>query len=157
MDHIFIKEEVEETCDVESVSSASDSLRFYNSPSYSSPYCNTISKTPNASIPPTQRVFPSKINQEQTLSSKPPDLKRKGPELDHLSKPKHPRANPSLMSPPLFPTGPSFHIPKTNHTLPGYQQNGGGCNNGQDDGVGQEDEWKNIKMVRRNIDPSLVC
>ena len=89
MDHIFIKEEVEETCDVESVSSASDSFRFYNSPSYSSPYCNTISKTSNASITPTQRVFPSKINQEQTLSSKPPELKRKGPELDHLSKPKH--------------------------------------------------------------------
>ena len=126
---------------------------MYNSPSYSSPYCNTILKTSNTSIPPTQRVFPSKINQEQSLSSKPYDLKRKGTELDHLSKPKHPRANPSLMSLPIFPTGPSFHIPKTNNTLPGYQQNGGGCSNVQDSGVNPEDEWRNIKVVRRSIDP----
>ena len=155
MDHIFIKEEVEDTCDAESVSSASESFSMYNSPSYSSAYSNPVSKTSSASIPPTQRVLPSKINHEAILISKPPCLKRKGPELDP-SKFKHPRANPSLMSPPLLPSGPSFHIPATPNKLPGYQQKGGGCSNAQDVGS-QEDEWRNIKVVRRNIHPFIIC
>ena len=93
-----------------------------------------------------------KFECEQMLDRKPPGLKRKGPESD-LSRSKHPRTTPFLMSPPLFPTGPSFHIPKTNN---GYQQKGGGCSNAQDV-VSKEDEWRNIKLVRRNIDHSIVC
>ena len=162
MDHISIKEEIEDNAEGMSVPSETFSIIG----SRSSP------------LPPTQRVLPSpmssrglasagdgnqfrhsirnqdlKFEREKIVDSKPPCLKRKGPELD-LSKLKHPRGNPSLMSPPLIPRGPSFHIPKTHN---GYQQNGGGCSNGQDGGVGQEDEWRNIKVVRRNIDPSIVC
>ena len=124
MDHIFIKEEVEDTCDAESVSSASESFSMYNSPSYSSAYSNPVSKTSSASIPPTQRVLPSKINHEAILISKPHCLKRKGPELDP-SKFKHPRAK--------------FHIPAKPNKLPGYQQKGGGCSNAQD--VGSQEKY----------------
>ena len=151
MDHTFIKEEIEDTYDVEAVSVTSE----------------IFSRSRSPPIPPTQRVLPSpmssrgvaavgdanqygysvrnqneKFECDQILDRKPPGLKRKGPESE-LSRSKHPRANPSLMSPPLFPTRPSFHIPATPKKLPGYQQKGGGCSNGQD-GVSQEDEWRNI-------------
>ena len=132
MDHISIKEEIEDNAEGMSVPSETFSI-----------IGSRISP-----IPPIQRVLPSpmssrcvaavgdgnqygysarnkneKFEYEQILDRKPPGLKRKGPESD-LSRSKHPRTTPFLMSPPLFPTGPSFHIPKTKNK---YQQKGGGC------------------------------
>ena len=165
MDHIFIKEEVEDTYDAVSVPSASES--FSNRSSSMSPSFSTQTSTTN-SIPPTQRVQPSTllprrglaaggfphyllgVTQESSMNSNPPGLKRKGPEIA-TSNSKHSRSRLSLMSPPLLPTGPSFQLPspKSNIALvPGYPHAGPESSSQQDGGVSQEDEWKNIKVVR---------
>ena len=107
-------------------------------------------------LEPSDPHFSPKANEifhcESAMDSKPPGLKRKGPEIDH-SRSKLPRAQPSLISPPLLPTGPSFQLYKPNSNLamvPGYPhdpQVGAGSATGQDAGASQEDEWKNIKVV----------
>jgi len=107
-------------------------------------------------LEPSDPHFSPKANEifhcEPTIDSKPPGLKRKGPEIDH-SRSKQPRAQPSLISPPLLPTGPSFQLYKPNNNLamvPGYPhdpQNGAGSATTQDAGASQEDEWKNIKVM----------
>ena len=166
MDHIFIKEEIEDAYDTECISvplKASSSNKSRIPPiapiQRVMPVPSSMSSRGAAAEGDgnqsgySDRIQNGIFEREQILDSKPPCLKRKGPKLD-LSKFKHHRANPSLMSPPLFPTGSSFHVPKTNN---GYQQNGGGDSNVQDGSVSQEDEWRNIKVVRRNINPSIVC
>jgi hypothetical protein len=168
MDHIEIKEEVEETDDAGSLSSGSESYRrksinaSNSSPSYSIP-------SSSSSFPPTQRVLPSSLssrrgladgvcgrfphfsqnaNEALFMSSSPPSLKQRGPEIvDNRSK--QYRNQQSLMSPPLLPTGSSFQPQNPNSrvaVIPGYPQNT------QDGGVSQEDEWKSIKVVRRIVD-----
>ena len=152
MDNIIIKEEVEDTFNAE-YSSNSSSTDYGTSSAYSGSKSTTISTN---SVPPTQRVIPSipsarggllavssgrltHFNQnssdifyrEPRLSSTPPGHKRKGAELDP-SRSKHPRAQPSLISPPLVPTGPSYH-PQN-----GNPQNGAST---AQDCVSQEDEW----------------
>ena len=161
MENIIIKEEVEDTFDAE-YSSNSNSTDYSTSSAYSGSKPTTISTN---SVPPTQRVIPSipsarggliavssggftHFNQtaidifyrEPMLSCTPPGHKRRGAELDP-SRSKHSRAQSSLISPPLLPTGPSYHQQNGNH------QNGASA--AQD--VSQEDEWKNIKVVRRMI------
>jgi hypothetical protein len=170
MDHIFIKEEIEDTYDTVSLSSASESYSSRSSTTSSSPSCS-ISASSSISFPPTQRVLPARQgvgagivdgggglqhfrqNTSETMRSKPPSLKRSGSEIA-TSRSKHHRSQSSLMS-PLLPTGPSLHSPSTNLAIvAGYQQNqevGTGPSMAQDGGVTQEDEWKNIKVVRRNI------
>ena len=168
MDHIFIKEEVEDTYDAGSVSTVSESYSNRSSNTSLSPSLSAQTSSTN-SFPPTQRVQPStlapsrglvaggfphylpSVTEESSINSNPPGLKRKGPETTN-SNIKHPRSRLSLMSPPLLPTGPSFHLPsphKSNTALvPGYPQAGPGSSITQDGGVSQEDEWKNIKVVR---------
>merc|ERR1712050_787993 len=157
MDHIFIKEEAEDTYDAGSASSASESYSTRSSLTSMSPSF-TIPASSSSSFPPTQRVLPSTLSSgrvlpapgfphfptnpsdEPGMSSKPPGLKRKCPEMVNNSS-KLSRSPLSLMSPPLLPTGPSFqlHSPKSKIALvPGYQHDGG---------AGQEDEWKNIKVM----------
>ena len=169
MDHIFIKEEVEDTYDAGSVSSASESYRSSNtslSPSFS------VQTSSTYSFPPTQRVQPSTLaprpglaaggfrhylssaTQESSMTSNPPGLKRKGPE-NAANSSKHPRSRLSLLSPPLLPMGPSFQLPSPAKSctalVPGYPHPGPGSSSPQDGGVSQEDEWKNIKVVRNHI------
>jgi len=107
-------------------------------------------------LEPSDPHFSPKANEifhcEPSMDSKPPGLKRKGPEIEH-TRTKQPRAQPSLISPPLLPTGPSFQLYKPNNNLamvPGYPhdpQNGAGSATTQDTGASQEDEWKNIKVM----------
>ena len=151
MDNIIIKEEVEDTFDAE-----------YSSNSSSTAYSGSkLTTTSTNSVPPTQRVIPSTLSarrglisvgtggfthftqngsdifyREPRLSCTPPGLKRKGTELDP-SRSRNAWAQPSLISPPLIPTGPSYH-----------PQNGAST---AQDGESQEDEWENIKVVRRMI------
>merc|ERR1719228_612865 len=162
MDHIFIKEEAEDTYDAGSASSASESYSSRSSLTSMSPSFS-IPASSASSFPPTQRVLPSTLSSgrglpapgfphfpttasdEPGMSSKPPGLKRKCPEMVNNSS-KHSRSRLSLMSPPLLPTGPSFqlHSPKSNIAMvPGYPQVGAA----QDGGPSQEDEWKNIKVM----------
>ena len=129
MDNIIIKEEVDDTFDADYQSNSS-------SPDYSTTSTNSDSNsTPvsTISVPPTQRVTPSTLSarrgmitvgsgrfthftqnasdifyREPRLSCTPPGLKRKGERLDP-SRSKHGRAQPSLIPPPLLPTGPSYH------------------------------------------------
>jgi hypothetical protein len=162
MDNIIIKEEVKDTFDAE-YSSNSISTEYSTPSAYSGSKSTTISTN---SVPPIQRVIPSipsarggliavssggltHFNQnasdifyrEPVLISTPSGLKRTGSDLDP-SRSKHPRTQPSLISPPLLPTGPSYHSQN------GNPQNGAST---AQDGVSQEDEWKNIKVVRRMI------
>ena len=157
MDNIIIKEEVEDTFDAEYQLNSS-STDYSTSSAYSGSIPTTISTN---SVPPTQRVVPSipsarggliavssggftHFNQnasdifhrEPRLISSPSGLKRRGAELDP-NRSKH-----SLISPPLVPTGPSYHQQNGNH------QNGASA---AQDGVSQEDEWKNIKVVRKKM------
>jgi hypothetical protein len=162
MDNITIKEEVEDTSDAEYQSNSS-STDYSTSSAYLASLSTTVS---TISVPPTQRVIPSTLSarsglnavsiggfthfnqnasdifyREPRLSSTPPGQKRKGAELDP-SRSKHSRAQPSLISPPLVPSGPSYNPQNGNH------QNGAGT---AQDGVSQEDEWKSIKVVRKII------
>ena len=160
MDNISIKEEVEDTVDAD-YSSNSSSTDYSTSSAYSVSLSTTVS---TISVPPTQRVTPSTLSARRGMnavgnggfthftqnasdifyteprkSCTPPGLKRKGEEVDP-SRSKHSRAQPSLISPPLVPTGASYHPQNGNH------QNGASA---AQDGESQEDEWKNIKVVRR--------
>ena len=168
MDHIFIKEEVEDAPDAGIVSPVSESYSNRRSNTSMSPSLSVQTSSTN-SFPPTQRVqpstlaprrglvaggfpyYPPSVAQESNISSNPPGLKRKGPDIA-TSNSKYPRSQLSLMSPPLLPTGPSYHLPsptKSNIALvPGYPHAGPGSSSQQDGGVSQEDEWKNIKVVR---------
>ena len=147
MDKIFIKEEVEEdSCHSGGVSSASYSLATASISSSSS--TNTF--------PPTQRVLPSTLlprrpvvthyipggaSEELSKSIKPPSLKRKCGEIASSTS-KHSRSPLSLLSPSLFP----LQSPPSKVALvPGYPAQEGG------DSPRQEDEWKNIKVVRLTV------
>ena len=162
MDNIIIKEEVKDTFDAE-YSYNRISTEYRTPSAYSGSKSTTIS---TISVPPIQRVIPSipsarggliavssggftHFNQnasdifhrEPRLISSPSGLKRSGAELDP-NRSKHLRAQPPLISPPLVPTGPSYHQQNGNHH--------NGANTAQE-GESQEDEWKNIKVVRRMI------
>ena len=158
MDHIFIKEEIEDTYDTVSLSSASESYSSRISTTSISPSCSILASS-SISFPPTQRVLPArqgvaagvsggfqycspKASEELTLRSMPPSLKGSGSEIV-TSRSKHQRSQSSFMSPPLLPTGPSFHSPSNNlAVVPGYPQNpqaGAGSSMAQDGGVSQED------------------
>ena len=169
MDHIFIKEEIEDTYDTVRLSSASESYSSRSSTTSTSS-SSSIPASSSLSIPPTQRVLPSTLparqgvtagvgggfpyfrqnaSEDLTMRSKPPSLKRSGSDIN-TSRSKHYRSQSSTMSPPLLPTGPSLHSPSTNLAIvPGYQQHPQAGE--QDGGVSQEDEWKNIKVVRRYV------
>ena len=174
MDHIFIKEEVEDTHDAVSLSSASESYSSRSSNTSISQSCS-IPAFSSISFPPTQRVIPSTMSarqgepagvgggfqhfspnaiEELNTRSKPPSLKRNGSDIV-TSRSKHHRSQSSLMSPPLLRTGPSFQLHSPNSNLavvPGYPQKpqaGAGSPTSHEGGVNQEDEWKNIKVVRR--------
>ena len=157
----MIKEELEETHNAVSESYSRRSSNTSNSPPYSVPTSSSISFTP------TQRVLPSSLSSRRGAAEgfcgrfphfspnanealkMPPGLKRRGPDIV-TSRSKQYRNEQSL-SPPLLPTGSSsqLHNPKSKiAVVPGYPQNP------QDGGVSQEDEWKNIKVVRRVIDYS---
>ena len=76
------------------------------------------------------------------------NLKRKCPGVDNIQ-PKQPRVQPSLLSPPMVPPVPPYR-PKPSSNLavvPGCPQMGAPSPQGQDV-ASQEDEWKNIKVVR---------
>ena len=155
MDHIMIKEELEETHNAVSESYSRRSSNTSNSPPYSIPTSSSIS------FPPTQRVLPSSLSSRRGLAegvggrfphfspndneaqNMPPGLKRRSPDIVT----KQYRNQQSLVS----PTGHSFqlHNPSSKiAVVPGYPQNP------QDSAISQEDEWKNIKVVRRVIDYS---
>ena len=165
MEHVFIKEEVEDTYDAGSMSSASQSYSNRSSITSMSPSFSAQASSTNP-FPPTQRVQPStlapsrglvaggfphylpSVTEESSINSNPPGLKRKGPEMTN-SYTKHARGRLSLMSPPLLSTGPSYQLPSPGSNIalvPGYPQ--AGPSTQQDGGVSQEDEWKNIKVVR---------
>ena len=90
---------------------------------------------------------------ESTSSFNPHGLQKKSPEI-HPSRSKHPRTQSSLLSPPVLTTRPSFqhHLHSSNlAVVPGHPQDphvGAGSSIAQDGGFSQEDEWKNIKVVR---------
>ena len=180
MAHIFIKEEIEDTHEEGSASSPSNAFGSRNSASFSTSIPPSSSSTPTVSLPPTQRVLPSTLSPRSVVASgvaggykyfrqnenepfcnesnssvNPIGPKRKGPEIHH-SRSKHQRVQPSLLSPPLLPTGPAFrhHLHRCNlAVVPGQPQDshlGAGSPMAQDGGVSQEDEWKNIKVVRKN-------
>ena len=157
MDHIFIKEEVEDTHDAVSLSSASESYSSRSSNTSISQSCS-IPAFSSISFPPTQRVIPS------TMSARQGEPAGVGGGFQHFSpnaidivtsRSKHHRSQSSLMSPPLLRTGPSFQLHSPNSNLavvPGYPQKpqaGAGSPTSHEGGVNQEDEWKNIKVVRR--------
>ena len=158
----MIKEELEETHNAVSESYSMRSSNTANSQPYSVPTSSSIS------FPPTQRVLPSFLSSRRGLAegvggrfphfspnanealNMPPGGKRRGADIV-TSRSKQYRNQQSLMSPPLLPTGPSFQLHNPNSKIavvPGYPQNP------QDGGVSQEDEWKNIKVVRRIVDYS---
>ena len=90
-----------------------------------------------------QRFIPAanEIFQSEAAESKVSGFKRKNkPEKDDVSK--LPRT--------LLPTGPSFPLNKLSSNLAvvsGYPHNTQGA--AQDAEAGQEDEWKNIKVVSK--------
>ena len=179
MDHIFIKEEIEDTHEEGSGSSTSDTYGSKNSTTFTtSTPPSSFSSLPTVSLPPTQRVLPSTLSPslsvasglsggykyfrpnanenfryESTSSFNPHGLQKKSPEI-HPSRSKHPITQSSLLSPPLLPTGPSFqhHLHSSNlavvHGHPQDPHVGAGSSIAQDGGFSQEDEWKNIKVVR---------
>jgi hypothetical protein len=155
----MIKEELEETHNAVSESYSKRSSNTSNSPTYSVPTSSSIS------FPPTQRVLPSSLSSIRGVAegvggrfshfspnangglSMPPGLKRRGPDIVN-SRVKQYRKQQSLVSRPLLPTGPSFQLHNPNSKIavvPGYPQN-------PQDGVSQEDEWKNIKVVIKMVD-----
>ena len=95
-------------------------------------------------IPPANDIF--QCEEAETKSSA---LKRKNKVVnDDMSK--LPRIQPSSTSPPVLPTGPSFPSYKSHSNLAmvsGYPREPQVA--AQDAGVGQEDEWRNIKVVSR--------
>ena len=136
MDHIVIKEEIEDNYDAGRESYSSSSSTSYRT-QISSSLSPSISST---TVLPTQRLIPSTLlasrqglntvgsvryyagdifHKEPSLISKSSGLKRKGAELDP-SRSKHARSQPPLISPPRVPTGPSFHSHNTNSNLPKY-------------------------------------
>ena len=132
MDNIFIKEEVEDTYDAVSVSSASESFSNRSSNTSLSPTISVQTSSTN-SIPPTQRVqpstlapmrglvaggfphYPPSVTQQSSISSNPLGLKRKGPDIansnsNHQRCPHH-----------CYPQGPHSNPPALVATLPWYQ------------------------------------
>ena len=98
-----------------------------------------------------QRFIPAanEIFQFEAAESKVSGFKRKNkPEKDDVSK--LPRTQLCMTSPPLLPTGPSFPLYKSSSNLAvvsGYPHGTQGA--AQDAEAGQEDEWKNIKVVSK--------
>ena len=153
---INIKEEVEES---PSASSAGESSSTVSTPSLSS----SVSAPLSISVPPTQRVPPTTLSsrQDSTLNGIPyygsmlSGVKRKSVGADPIRS-KLPRSLPSLLSPPLLPSWPSF--PHHQSSALGTRVPGAGVGAGyphagtrspaaQDAGQNYEDEWKNIKVV----------
>ena len=98
-----------------------------------------------------QRFIPAanEIFQCEAAESKVSGFKRKNkPEKDDVSK--LPRTQLCMTSPPLLPTGPSFPLNNLSSNLAvvsGYPPDMKGA--AQDAEAGQEDEWKNIKVVSK--------
>jgi hypothetical protein len=95
-------------------------------------------------IPAANEIFHCEASE-----SKLSEFKRKNnPEKDDVSK--LPRTQLCLTSPPLLPTGPSFPLNQSSSNLAvvsGYPHDTQAA--AQDAEAGQEDEWKNIKVVRK--------
>ena len=154
MDHIMIKEELEETHNAVSESYSRRSSNTSNSPPCSVQTSSSISFQSTQRVSPNSEGvggrFPNVSPNANEALNMPPGLKRRGPDIV-TSRSKQYRNQQSLVSPPLIQTGPSFQLHNPNSKIavvPGYPQNP------QDGGASQEDEWKNIKVVRRVIDYS---
>jgi hypothetical protein len=154
MDHIFNKENIEDSNEEGSASSTYNAFGSRNQATFSTSILRSSSSNPTVSLPPTQRVLPSTLSTRSGVASgvaggykysRPNENKHFHNESNSSFNPH----GPITADPNTKELNPPYHHPHCYQT--GHPQNphlDTGSAMAQDGGVSQEDEWKNIKVVR---------